>query len=97
MPNVTIADTINRLVAGEEIGRALKDDRAEAIVLGCAGMAKLARDLSARHSCPVIDGVGAAVKLVEMLVTLGHRTSKRIGYQLGTPKTLTGPIKDLMR
>ena len=81
----------------EEIGRALKDDRAEAIVLGCAGMAKLARDLSARHGCPVVDGVGAAVKLVEMLVTLGHRTSKRVGYQLGHPKTLTGPIKDLMR
>lgn len=81
----------------EEIARALKEDRAEAIVLGCAGMAKLARDLSARHGCPVIDGVGAAVKLVEMLVTLGHRTSKRIGYRHGDPKALTGPIGDLMR
>jgi allantoin racemase len=80
-----------------EIARALAEDRAEAIVLGCAGMAKLARDLTARHGMPVIDGVGAAVKLAEMLATLGHRTSKRGGYQMGTPKKLTGPIAELMR
>jgi allantoin racemase len=69
-----------------EIARALAEDRAEAIVLGCAGMAKLARDLSARHGCPVIDGVGAAVKLAEMLVALGLRTSKRGGYETSPPK-----------
>ena len=80
----------------DEISRALREDRAEAIVLGCAGMAKLARDLTARHGCPVIDGVGAAVKLAEMLVSLGHRTSKRGGYQPGEVKSLTGPMKDLM-
>lgn len=79
-----------------EIGAALAQDRAEAIVLGCAGMAKLARDLAAAHRCPVIDGVGAGVKLAEMLVTLGHRTSRLGGYQTGEPKILTGPIKSLM-
>jgi allantoin racemase len=31
----------------EQIVRALAEDRAEAIVLGCTGMAKLARDLAA--------------------------------------------------
>lgn len=80
-----------------EIARALVEDRAEAIVLGCAGMAKLARDLSAQHGCPVIDGVGAAVKLVEMLATLGIKTSKRGGYQAGVPKTITGPLAALLR
>jgi allantoin racemase len=80
-----------------EIARALEEDRAEAIVLGCAGMAKLARALSARHGCPVIDGVGAAVKLVEMLAALGLETSKRSGYDPGAPKPLTGPISHLMR
>lgn len=80
-----------------EISRALVEDRAEAIVLGCAGMAKLARDLSAQHRCPVIDGVGAAVKLGEMLSTLGLKTSKRGGYQTGAPKVLTGPLAGLMR
>ena len=80
-----------------EIARALEEDRAEAIVLGCAGMAKLARALSARHGCPVIDGVGAAVKLVEMLAALGLKTSKRSGYDPGALKPLTGPISHLMR
>ncbi|MGH6815748.1 MAG: aspartate/glutamate racemase family protein [Hyphomicrobiaceae bacterium] len=79
-----------------EIVRALVEDRAEAIVLGCAGMAKLARELSIRHLCPVIDGVGAAVKLAEMLVTLGHRTSKRGGYAPGPPKALTGAMAGIM-
>lgn len=60
--------------------RAVRTDRAEAIVLGCAGMAvfggRLARDLGV----PVVDGVGAAVKLAESLVALGLRTSKRGSY-----------------
>jgi allantoin racemase len=80
-----------------EIRRALEVDRAEAIVLGCAGMAKLARELSVAYGCPVIDGVGAAVKLAEMLVALGHATSKRGGYQLGEPKRLTGAIAGLIK
>ncbi len=79
-----------------EIARALADDRAEAIVLGCAGMAKLVRELSAAHGCPVIDGVGAAVKLGEMLASLGLKTSKRGGYERGTPKTVTGALADVM-
>ena len=81
----------------EEIARALAEDRAEAIVLGCAGMAKLARDLSVQHKCPVIDGVGAAVKLTEMLVALGHKTSKRGGYETGQPKTISGPLAGLLK
>ena len=81
----------------DEIRRAIADDRAEAIVLGCAGMARLAASLSVAHGIPVIDGVGAAVKLAEMLVTLGLKTSKIGGYLRGEPKRLTGPISDLMR
>lgn len=80
-----------------EIKAALAEDRAEAIVLGCAGMARLARSLAAAHGCPVIDGVGAAVKLAEMLVALGHITSKRGGYEMGVRKDLLGPINGLMR
>jgi allantoin racemase len=79
-----------------EIARALADDRAEAVVLGCAGMAKLARDLSAEHGCPVIDGVGAAVKPAEMLVALGLKTSKRGGYESCPPKALVGAIRDVI-
>ena len=64
----------------EEIGRAMAEDRAEAIVLGCAGMADLAADLARRHGLPVVDGVAAAVTLAEGLVRLGLRTSRLGGY-----------------
>ena len=46
-----------------EVGRALREDGAGAIVLGCAGMADLARGLEARFGTPVIDGVVAAARL----------------------------------
>ena len=48
-----------------EIESAIVEDRAEAIVLGCAGMADLAATLSREHGLPVVDGVGAAVKLAK--------------------------------
>ncbi|HUC18985.1 MAG TPA: aspartate/glutamate racemase family protein [Acetobacteraceae bacterium] len=66
-----------RGVIAAECRRALAEDGSGAIVLGCAGMADLAADLSAEFGVPVIDGVGAAVKLAEALVGLGLATSKR--------------------
>lgn len=65
---------------------ALEQDRSGAIVLGCAGMADLCRDLERELGVPVIDGVAAAVKLVEALVGLGVRTSKRGDLAWPLPK-----------
>lgn len=65
---------------GAEVGRAIAEDRAEAIVLGCAGMAGLAASLSAEHGLPVIDGVVSAVALCEAMVRLNLRTSRLGGY-----------------
>lgn len=59
-----------------EIATALKEDRAEAIILGCAGMADLATSLQAEFGLPVIDGVSAAVKQAEALVALDLTTYK---------------------
>lgn len=73
-----------------EIRAALKEDRAEAIVLGCAGMTDLAARLSKEHGVPVIDGVGAAVKLVENLAVLGLKTSKRSTYAAPRAKAYAG-------
>lgn len=73
-----------------EISAALEADRAEAIVLGCAGMADLAARLSARHGVPVVDGVAAAVTLVEGLARLGLRTAKIGGYAPPRPKPYAG-------
>lgn len=71
-------DAIARIDA--EIAAAMTEDRAEAIVLGCAGMADLARALSERHGLPVVDGVAAATRLAEAMVGLGLRTSRLGGY-----------------
>lgn len=72
------SDACNRISA--EIGRAVDDDRAEAIVLGCAGMADLADRLAGEHGLPVLDGVSCAVRLAEAMVGLGLRTSRLGGY-----------------
>jgi allantoin racemase len=63
-----------------EIEQALSQDRADAIVLGCAGMADLCADLASRHQVPVIEGVSAAVRLAEAIVGLGLSTSKIGGW-----------------
>lgn len=65
-----------------EIGRAIADDGADAIVLGCAGMADLASDLSREHGLPVIDGVAAAVKIAEGLSSQSLRSSQRGPFAL---------------
>lgn len=66
---------------------------AEAIVLGCAGMADLARALSEEHGLPVVDGVAAAVRLAEALVGLGLSTSKRGAYAAPLPKPYLGMME----
>lgn len=74
----------------QEAERALHDDRAEAIVLGCAGMTEFTHDLARQLGVPVIDGVAAAVKLLEALVGLGLATSRRGGYAAPLAKTYAG-------
>ena len=54
----------------DEIARAVAEDGAGAIVLGCAGMADLAARMSARHSVAVIDGVAAAAGMAWLLAGL---------------------------
>ena len=77
-----------------EIERALDEDGAEAIVLGCAGMTDLARELQQIYGVPVIDGVAAAVKQAEALVSLGLTTSKRGSYASPLPKSFIGAMRD---
>ena len=72
------SDACNRISA--EIGRAVVEDRAEAIVLGCAGMVDLAEMLSREHGLPVLDGVTCAVALAESMVKLRIFTSRLGGY-----------------
>ncbi len=64
----------------DEILRAVREDRAEAVVLGCAGMADLTEWLTQETGVPVIDGVTVATRLVEALVGCGLKTSKVGAY-----------------
>jgi allantoin racemase len=70
-----------------EIRAARAQDGAEAVILGCAGMAELCHRLSQDTGVLVIDGVTAAVRQAEALVGMGYRTSKLGGYAWPRPKT----------
>lgn len=63
-----------------EIGRAVAEDRCEAVALGCAGIADLAEALASEHGLPVLDGVSCAVGLAEAMVKLRLKTSRIGGY-----------------
>jgi allantoin racemase len=70
--------------------RAVEEDRSEAVILGCAGMADLTAWLTRETGVPVLDGVACAVKMVEGLVSIGLGSSKVGGYAWPRPKTYTG-------
>jgi allantoin racemase len=74
----------------EQSVRAVTEDRAEVICLGCGGMAGLDRKVAAATGVPVVDGVAAAVQLAESLVRLGLSTSKIRTYATPRPKLVTG-------
>lgn len=74
------------------ISHVIRLDRPDSLVLGCAGMADLARALSKSFGLPVVDGVSAAVKLVESLVTLGLSTAKSGAYAAPADKVYRGAL-----
>lgn len=82
------ASAIRAIVA--EAREAVETDRAEVICLGCAGMAGLAEAINAELHVPVIDGVGAAVRLAEAIVGLGLKTSKLSTFAPPEPKKIIG-------
>ncbi len=64
-----------RLVSVE--GRkAIDEDGAEAILLGCAGMGPIDKAMQEELGVPVIDGTAAAVKMLEGLIAYGVTTSR---------------------
>ena len=59
---------------------AMREDRAEAIILGCAGLSDLVAPLQAALGIPVLEGVCIAVSMAEAFVRNGLRTSKSLTY-----------------
>ena len=68
----------------------IENDNAESIILGCAGMADLAKSLETKHQLPVIEGVSSAVVLAESLVNLKIKTSKVGSYAVPRKKEYMG-------
>jgi allantoin racemase len=80
---------LSTLVA--EAKRAVHDDGAEAIVLGCAGMADLETRLRESLDVPIVEAVAAGVTLACTLGRLGLGTSKVGAYQPVQPREVEGP------
>ena len=66
--------------------RALHEDGAEVIVLGCCGLAGLSDRLQARLGVPVLDPVASAVTILEDLVSYGFRTSRIMSFSPVMPQ-----------
>ncbi|WP_276529525.1 aspartate/glutamate racemase family protein [Paracoccus pantotrophus] len=75
-----------RIKVRDEILCAIREDRCEAVVLGCAGMADLTAWLSEETGIPVIDGVSVATRMIEALVGAGLKTSKINAYAFPNQK-----------
>lgn len=66
-----LADGARVLERMAEVGRQLKsEDRADVLVLGCAGMARHRRALQDRLGLPVVDPVQAAVGLAQLTLQI---------------------------
>ena len=92
--DLTVVDTEHLRDAAcntlEDASRKAMEMGAEAIALGCAGMAGLDVDLEARLGIPVVDSVRASVKMAEALVGLDKRTSKANTFKRPEAKPLKG-------
>jgi allantoin racemase len=93
--NLTVLDTEHdpgRVIQElkTESRKAILEDGAEAICLGCSGMVKYVEELEKELGVPVFDGVVSAVKLAEILVDLQKKTSKVLTYQTPAAKLYKG-------
>ncbi|MGC8849072.1 MAG: aspartate/glutamate racemase family protein, partial [Candidatus Bathyarchaeia archaeon] len=59
-----------------EARKAIEEDGADVIVLGCTGMAKLAEEIQKELGVPVVEPATAAIKLAEIFVQMGLSHSK---------------------
>jgi allantoin racemase len=90
LPALALDGPEARAVIAKQCVTARDADGCDVIVLGCAGMTGLAAELTTELGLPVVDGVTAAVKMVEALVALGLRTSARDEYAPPPPKPYRG-------
>ena len=81
--------TVEKAIEREALA-AVKQDGAEVICLGCAGMSGFDKALEEKLGVPVLDGVVCALKLLELFEQCGLRHSKILTYAAPLSKELTG-------
>ena len=74
----------------EQGRRAVEEDGAECILLGCAGFVDFVDRLREELGVPVLDGVMPAVKLAEALVKMNVKTSKANTWKAPEVKEIKG-------
>jgi len=72
----------------KESKKAIEEDGAEVICLGCAGMAGYDEAVEKATGVPVLDGVVCAVKFAEAMYDYGKSISRIFAYQKPEPKPL---------
>lgn len=85
-----IAAEIHASLATGEVLCMLREDDAEAILLGRARFAKFAEECEQELEIPVLAGVVCAVKMAEGIVEFGKSTSKAKTYRPPETKSFTG-------
>lgn len=81
-------------VVTEHCRETVERDGADAVVLGCAGMAELCAKIQAEIGVPVIDGVAAATGLVELMLRTGVPASSRGEFAPPRPKAYSGLLQE---
>jgi len=74
VPVLALEDPAALVRLTAECRRAVQQDGADAVVLGCAGMADLCAVIADEIGVPVVDGVAAGTVLAQSLVALGLRS-----------------------
>ena len=75
-----------------ESDKAVREDRADTIVLGCAGMTEVAKAVSQRVGIPVIDPVVAGIKMMEVVHALGLSHSRKAYFYPRPKKRTCAPV-----
>ncbi|MDL2273154.1 aspartate/glutamate racemase family protein [Oscillospiraceae bacterium OttesenSCG-928-G22] len=73
-----------------EARRAVEEDKAECVLLGCAGFVDFVESLRKDLGVPVLDGVSPAIKYAEILVEMGLETCKANTFAFPPEKDIKG-------
>ncbi|MEM3191182.1 MAG: aspartate/glutamate racemase family protein [Nitrososphaeria archaeon] len=85
--------TIKRLkVEGK---KAIEEDRADVLILGCAGMVGLDKKLEEELGVPTIDPVRAGLTMIKALLQFNKRTSRQSAFMYPDKKVRKGRIDPL--